>query len=424
MPPPTASRRTLLLAAAAAAPGVARRRTARAQGTAGAATELRFGALFPLSGPLALLGDECFRGLEMATEERNAAGGLLGRPVRLLRTDVTEPAQAQAEARRLANGAAEGGRPVALFGTLDTQLALAASQAAELAGMPYLELAGAGDALTERGFRMLFRACPRASDLARTALEAVPPLAALLGAAEVGALRLAVLHEDGPGPQALAAALEARIREAGWALVERAAYAAPPAAPELAAAVRRLRSAEAQVVLHAAGTRGTDAVPLFRALGEEGWRPGAVVGLGGGYPLRETAQAVGPALDGTLLADLPQPEIADRFAPGAAAFAEAYRRRYGAEIRSGHSLGCYAGALLFYDAVQRAGAPEPARVRAAILATQVADGGLPNGWGARFDERGQNGRARAVLLQWREGRLLTVLPAEAAVAPLAMPRPP
>ena len=38
--------------------------------------ELRFGALFPLSGPLALPGDECFRGLELATEERNAAGGV------------------------------------------------------------------------------------------------------------------------------------------------------------------------------------------------------------------------------------------------------------------------------------------------------------------------------------------------------------
>ena len=45
----------------------------------------RLGALFPFTGPLALLGDEHFRGLELAAEERNAAGGLLGKPIRLVR---------------------------------------------------------------------------------------------------------------------------------------------------------------------------------------------------------------------------------------------------------------------------------------------------------------------------------------------------
>ena len=164
-----------------------------------------------------------------------------------------------------------------------------------------------------------------------------------------------------------------------------------------------------------------DGTELFRALREEGWRPRAHVGLGGGYALADTAQALGPELDFTLVADLPQPQIDDRFAPGVAGFAEAYRRRYGAEPRSGHSLACYAGALLFYDALQRAGGADAARLRAAILATDLPHGALPNGWGARFDERGQNGRARTVLLQWRSGVLRTVLPAEAAVAPLALP---
>lgn len=40
------------------------------------------GGLFPLSGANALLGDEAARGLELAIEERNAAGG---RPIRLIR---------------------------------------------------------------------------------------------------------------------------------------------------------------------------------------------------------------------------------------------------------------------------------------------------------------------------------------------------
>ncbi|MBX9699535.1 MAG: ABC transporter substrate-binding protein, partial [Acetobacteraceae bacterium] len=323
---------------------------------------------------------------------------------------------AGAEARRLA-GLAGAERPVALFGTLDGQLALAASQAAELAGMPFVELAAGLDALTERGFRLLFRTCPRATELASTVLEAVQPIAAALGGAPM-ALRLGLLHDDAPSPQALADTLEARFRDHGLNLAARVGYRAQPPG-EVAAAVRRLRAVETEVLIHC--SRGANPLPLFRALREEGWRPRAHVGLGGGYSLGDTAAAVGPELDHTLLGDLPQPRIDERFAPGIVGFLEVYRRRYGAAPRSGHSLACYGGALAVLEAVQRAGATDPGRLRTAMLATDLPLGALPNGWGARFDERGQNGRARTVMLQWREGVLTTVLPPEAAVAPLALP---
>ncbi len=61
---------------------------------------------------------------------------------------------------------------------------------------------------------------------------------------------------------------------------------------------------------------------------------------------------------------------------------------------------------------------EADRVRAAMLATDLPDGATPTGWGARFDERGQNTRARPSVLQWQNGKLVTVFPAEAAVARL------
>jgi branched-chain amino acid transport system substrate-binding protein len=397
--------------------GLGLRRAAAQPAPATAPAELRLAALFPLSGPLALAGDECVRGIEMAAEERSAAGGLLGRPIRIQRADATEPAQAQAEARRLATlPGAE--RPAAILGTLDGQLALAASQAAELAGMPYFELVSTADALTERGFRLLFRTCPRATELASTTLEAVPPLAALLGTTPPS-LPIGLLHDDAPGPQALADLLEMRVRELGYSLAARAGYRAQPAG-EIAAALRRLRAAGTEMLIHC--SRGATPLPVFRALREEGWAPRAHLGLGGGYALADTAQVLGPELDFTLFGDVPQPRIDDRFAPGVGAFAEAYRRRYGADPRSGHSLACYAGAQIAFEGIQRGGGTEPARIRAGVLAADQPLGSLPNGWGARFDERGQNGRARTVLLQWRGGVPETVLPPEAAVAALAVPR--
>jgi branched-chain amino acid transport system substrate-binding protein len=425
---PASRRRHLLLAGLAA--GVAARHAA-AQAPAPAAPtppaapsapaqagELRLGAIFPLSGPLALLGDESYRGLEMAVEERNEAGGVLGRALRLLRADAPDVEKAQAEARRLsapAGGAGAASERVAMiFGTHDSTLSLAASQVAELAGTPFVELTATADQVTERGFRLLARTCPRTSDMARLAVEAVPELIAPLQSTPPGALRIAVLTDDDTQGQAIGAALEARIKEAGLNLVERATQ--PTQVAEMAALVRRLQGADTHLVLHAG--QQDDATHLFRGFREAGWWPRMVLGLGGGYGLRETAQAVGPAFEGTMVVDLPQGEIADRAAPGARAFAEAYRKRYGADPRSGHSLAAHVGARLALDALQRAGGPDPAKFRAAMLSTEVAKGGLANGWGARFDERGQNLRAQPLLMQWREGgRLLAVHPADAAVAP-------
>jgi branched-chain amino acid transport system substrate-binding protein len=132
----------------------------------------------------------------------------------------------------------------------------------------------------------------------------------------------------------------------------------------------------------------------------------------------DTMRAVGPDFDGTMNVDFTQFEVNERMAPGVKRFAEEYRRRYGSEPRSGHSLANYTGARVCLDAVQRAGGLEADRVRAAMLATDLPDGATPSGWGMRFDERGQNTRAKPFVLQWQSGKQVTVSPAEAAVARL------
>lgn len=70
---------------------------------AGSATaaDLKVGALYPFSGGLALLGNESYRGLELAVEERNAAGGINGNKVVLVKADAVDANQAVGEARRL-----------------------------------------------------------------------------------------------------------------------------------------------------------------------------------------------------------------------------------------------------------------------------------------------------------------------------------
>ncbi len=389
-------------------------RPARAQAPA----ELRLGAVFPLSGPLALLGDESFRGLELAVEERNAGAGVLGRQLRLVRAAATDEATGAAETRRLVSG---NERVAALFGGLASSGALAGSQVAEAAGVPWFELGGLSDGFVTRGFRWVFRASPGAADFAATALDGVTEVLAPALGLQPRAIRLGIAHDEGSAGQSVGAAQEDLAKARGLTLVERASYASRPA--DLTALVQRLRGQEAEVLLHT-GAVG-DEMLLFRALREASWRPRMVIGTAGGYGLAETARSLGDALLGAMSADLTPFAVNERYAPGARAFADTYLRRYGAEPRSGHGLASFVGARLFLEALHRAGAPEKEKVRAAVLALDVAEGTTPTGWGARFDERGQNTRARPLLCQWQAGpqglRQVAVHPAAAAVAD-AVPR--
>ena len=400
------ARRPLLAGPVAAVLGP--RRAARAQGAAPAAGELRLGALFPFSGPLALLGDESFRGLEMAVDERNAAGGPGGRPVRLLKGDATDAGQAAAEVRRLVGAE----RAAAVFGSFSSALSLAASQAAELQDAPYMELGAMADAVTERGLRGVFRTCPRASDLGRLAADAVVGTLAVALRTAPGALRVAILHEDGPYGQSVATAEDARLREHGLAPVEKLAYAARVA--DLASSVQRLRGVGAEVVLHTG--YNTDVLLFFRAMREAAWKPRMVMGAGGGYSLADVARSLGPDIEGAMSVGFPPFEVNEATAPGARPFWDAYKRKYGAEPRSGHSLASHFGAQLCLDAIARAGGAERDRLRAAMLAIDLPETLGTVGWGARFDERGQNTRARPVLTQWQNGRQVAVFPPSFAVA--------
>lgn len=396
-------RRRPLLAglAATAAPA----RLAMAQGQ-----DLRFGALFPFSGSLALLGDESFRGLEVAVEERNAAGGVLGRQVRLIKADAVDQAQAIAEVRRLTTAE----RVAAVFGTYASTLSFAATQVSELQGVPYFEMGAISDPITERGFRYVFRTCPRSSDFGTATVAAVPDALAPIYDVDPTTLRIAVLHEDALYGQTVSGFQERQIRARGLNLVEKLGYSSRSA--DLASAIQRLRGANADIVLHTGYQN--DIVVFFRGMQEANWKPRMVIGSGAGYSLSETARAVGPAFNGVMNVDFTQFAVNERFAPGVSAFVDLYKRRYGSDPRSGHSLASYFGAGVFLDAVQRAGGTDKDRIRAAVLATDIAEGTTATGWGVRFDERGQNTRARPFLLQWQDGNQVTVFPQEAAVASL------
>jgi len=373
------------------------------------ADSLPVGALFPLSGNLSLLGDESFRGLELATDARNAAGGLFKRPIRLVRGDASDPGQAASEAHRLM----EAEHVPAIFSSLPSGLALSASQQTELAGVPLFELGATADAVTERGFKYLYRSCPTASGIASVSIDAVTDVLAPLWHTTPRQLRVVLLHQDALNATALATRQEQLARARGCDVADNVSYTSGTA--DLSPTIQRLRATNADVVLHVGSS--DDIVQLYRGMGKLGWKPRMIVGASPDYALGDTMQMVGAALGGTMNVDVTQYRVNPAIAPGAAQVAAAYQTKYGAPPRSGQSLASYVGAQLFFDALARAGSADKDRVRAAVLATDIPPGGTAAGWGAKFDDKGQNARALPFIMQWQNAVQTTIYPPDAAVAP-------
>lgn len=375
--------------------------------------QIKIGALYPFSGGLALLGDESFRGLEIAVDERNAAGGLKGQKLQIVKGDAVDPNQAVGEARRLT---AVESVPV-IFGTYSSSLSLAATQVAELAGIPYFELGAISDPITERNFKNVYRTNATARDFANRMVDSVIEAVAPALKTEPKALKIAIIHEDSLYGQTVAGFQVARAKEKGLAVVETLPYSAKSV--DLTPVILRLKSANVDVVLQT--SYQNDTVLFFRQMKEQGFKPKAIIGAGGGYSLRDTMTAIGADnMEGALNVDFTQFRTNPKAAPGVDKFAQKYQAKYGTPPRSGHSLANYMGALVFLDAMAAATDLKGPSIRAAIMKVDIPVGGTATGWGAKFNEAGQNTRTTPFLMQWQGGQLVTVFPADAAVAKMTI----
>lgn len=114
-----------------------------------AAEPIKIGLITALSGQSALAGEAISRGLQVAIDEINAAGGLLnGRPVELVRRDdEASPAKGVVAARELIHKE----KVAVIFGGLDTPVSLAIVPLVNQAKVPFMGPWAAGTPITKNG---------------------------------------------------------------------------------------------------------------------------------------------------------------------------------------------------------------------------------------------------------------------------------
>ncbi|OYZ90308.1 MAG: hypothetical protein B7X99_17425 [Rhizobiales bacterium 17-65-6] len=109
---------------------------------------IKVGLVAALSGQSAKSGEAITRGLEVAIDEINAAGGVLGKKIELVRRDdESNPAKGVVAARELV----QKEKVAAFFGGIDTPVSLAIVPFANQAKVPFIGVWAAGTAITRNG---------------------------------------------------------------------------------------------------------------------------------------------------------------------------------------------------------------------------------------------------------------------------------
>ncbi|TMG24139.1 MAG: amino acid ABC transporter substrate-binding protein [Chloroflexi bacterium] len=407
---------------------------------------IRIGAVFPLHGNAAGLAAQELRGVQIAAEFANADGGIGGRRVIV---DVRDLASRDDAATVMAQLKAEGVGVV--VGAYSSDLSMAASEAADEAGLVYWEAGAVADQLTGRGLPMVFRVGASGTNLgSNSASFAARVLTPRLGKASRAALRLAIVAAEDDYARSVADAAAKAAGSAGLDIVTRQSYNLTlPQWPKLMAEL--VRQLPDVVIL---ASHIPDGIAFRRAMLASGLRVGALIGSTMAECDPDFAGELGPDAVGVFASDRPTGGFQPSALSGAARatydrFASAWT--VGAAPASpksgyrgdGSGYGSGGGSEYTITGPTEAGTPAagpteeglsgfsatwplvhevlpaalargdlgPAGIATAARGLDLPEGSLPNGAGLRFSTEpatlGQNERAAAVIWQWQAIRSYT-----------------
>ncbi|MDQ0219155.1 amino acid-binding protein [Peribacillus cavernae] len=370
---------------------------------------LKVGALYPLSGGLALLGEESFRGAELAIEEANKNGGIAGgKKIELVKGDAVDADAAQAEANRLINQE----NIKTIVGSYSSSIAFAASEVAERSGVLYWELGAVSDTITDRKYKYVVRTNPPASYFSKVHVDFIKEIVTKKLGKELGDIKVGLAYEDSTYGTTIADEAAKLAKKEGINVVTKQAYSA--ASNDLSSVVLNLKKAAPDVLI--AVSYLNDAVLLARQSEELGLKVPVFVGSGGGHTMTDFEDAMGEKANGILNIDFPQYQINREATPGIEEFMALYKEKYGEDPRSGHSLTNYMGMKIVLDVMDKVGEVDPDKLKEEALKYTADPGSTVTGWGVEFDQdTGQNKLGQPYVHQWLNGELKTVWPENVAV---------
>ena len=379
------------------------------------AQEIKIGALYPLSGPMALLGTHNMNGIELATDFINEQGGIKGKKIQLIKADIPTPEAARSEAERLINVE----HLDVLFGSYSSSLSYVASSVAEKNKRIYWETGAIADNITQRNFKYLFRTISKASDSGYAAVDFMTQVLANDLGIKVKDLKVCVMHEDSLYGTSVSDGIMKRLKENGITPLAKESYS--KTVTDLSPLILKFKSLKPDVIL--ATCYINDAILWQRQMRELNFNIKALIGTGAGHALKDFAKAVGNDSDGVFDGNatfVKNPKSLDpKLDPPLQTVFDRYKKKF-KEEPDVHVMTAFTGAWVFYKYVlSKAGSTNPEAIRKAAYEVDIPLGGTHLGWGMKFQREndpqpGQNTRAFAVVHQWQGGEYYVVWPKQYA----------
>ncbi|HUG37753.1 MAG TPA: ABC transporter substrate-binding protein, partial [Candidatus Limnocylindrales bacterium] len=402
---------------------------AGAPGAGGAfPTEVVIGALYPLTGSQAPSGLDMKNGIDLAVELINDGrtdldlplvrdgGGLArlgGAKLRVLYGDTqSDPQKGQSEAERLITTE----RVCAVLGAYHSAVTATASQAAERLGVPFLSAEATSPTLVTRGFKWFFRSTPDDSIFAENFFQFLDE-AARKFPGQV-ARTVAILHTDDLFGSDVSRFSRHFAERYGYEVVTGAAYKANT--PDLTSEIQRLKASGAGILI--AASYLPDATLAIKGMKQQGVSFQGILGMDAGFIDTKLIPNLGPDTEGLLTREVWAGDLGAK-KPLVKQVNDLFRTRYGTNM-NGQSARAFTGVFVLADAINRAASLEPARIQAALRATDIKGEQLVMPWdGVAFDARGQNTKGRGVMVQIQNGEYVTVWPPALASRELVWPLP-
>jgi len=360
-----------------------------------AAEPVNIGALYPVTGSFAQIGQACVNAAKLAVEMVNDAGGIKslgGAKLNLILSDVqSDTTVTRTETDRLISG----NKLSAIHGCYASALTLIASEVAERAKVAIIT--GSSSDMLNKGRSYTFTPFARASQFAKAQLQMSklvsdkPKVAVVFENTAFGTSTSNGLKEQAPGEGV-------EPYSAGFA----------DAGPLL----NKVKASGADMLF--AVSYLNDLILIVRTVKQIGLKVG-INGGSGGFVVPDFYKNVGSLAEG-LQGGAHWNHDVDT---NAQKVNSEYKKRHG-EFLFEYGGGLVAQTFMLADALERAQSTDPQKVRDALAALDVSSGyaAMAPGGKVKFGPDGKNVYGHPVGVQWQTADLASVFPKEDARAPL------
>src|ERR1700720_53095 len=368
------------------------------------AQTVKIGAVLPLSGSAASAGAHTKAAIEVAVDITNNAppefgnfplaknaglAGLGGAKVEVVFGDNQgSPATGQNQTLRLITEE----KVVAVTGAYQSGVTLTASAIAEKYGIPFVKGESVAANLTERGFKWFFRVTPVAADFAKIYYDFLKDMKAAGAKTD----NIAIVHENTEYGTSVASVITSVFKENGLSIAQDIAYNANTT--DVQSQVLQLKDKKPDVVIMVCYT--SDAILYAKTMQSLDYKPPMMVADNAGFSDPSLIKTVGKLVQGVF-----NRSSFSIGPPGSPTFLinEMYKKRSGDDLDDTAARQMQ-GFFVLCDAIDRAGSTEPAKIQAALKATDLKPDQLIMGYkGVKFDEKGQNILASGLVIQLQDG---------------------